>query len=183
MVSTGCGRRAALWVLAALLSHAHAELRAQAVGEYEVKAAFLYNFAGFIQWPDAGPVTPTCIAIVGRDPFGVTLDDQGRGKTINGRPLEIKRSKGEKNAPACPIVFISGSEKKRLASILESLDGRPVLTVADMPGFCEHGGMVDFVTAEHRVQFRINLHATQKAGLQVSSKLLSLAQTVWTPNP
>jgi hypothetical protein len=169
----------ALMVLAFSASH----LRAQASNEYEVKAAFLYKFASFVEWPPEASNMPLCIAVVGQDPFGPALDAVVKGKSINGRAFLIKRFKSGQDAAACHIVFISSSEKSRLRSILDRLQGVSILTVSDIPGFCQGGGIIDFELLEQKIRFEINPEAAERAGLRVSSKLLSVARIVRDVRP
>jgi hypothetical protein len=149
-------------------------LQAQgAASEYELKAAFLYKFAGFVEWPDPG-AGPVCIGILGSDPFGGTLERVVKGKSLNGRPFVIRRSHGAAELSGCHIVFISSSEKSKFKSILGSVDG-PILTVGDHPAFCPSGGMINLEIANDRIQLLINPEAAEKAHLRLSSKLLNLA--------
>ena len=160
-----------------LLMAAQASLLAQGAGEYEIKAAFLYKFAGFVQWPDNPANSPVCIGVVGQDPFGPALDEAVKGKKLNGRPFVVRRFRNGEAPPACQIVFVSSSERLQLRLILNRLPPA-VLTVGDMPGFCESGGIIGFEVLDRRVHLQINLDAAQKERLQISSKLLSLAKLV-----
>jgi hypothetical protein len=159
------------------------QLRAQAANEYEVKAAFLYKFASFVEWPPESANSPLCIAVVGQDPFGAALDEVAKGKSINGRGFLIKRFKSGQDASACHIVFISASEKSRVRSILDRLQGISILTVSDIPGFCQGGGMIDFELLDQKIRFEINPEAAGRAGLRVSSKLLNVAKIVREGRP
>ena len=158
-------------------------LRAQTSNEYEVKAAFLYKFASFVEWPPESVNVPLCIAVVGQDPFGAALDDVVKGKSINGRGFLIKRFKSGQDASGCHIVFISASEKSRVRSVLDQLRGSSILTVSDIPGFCQGGGMIDFELLEQKVRFEINPEAAERARLKISSKLLSVAKIVREGRP
>jgi hypothetical protein len=120
---------------------------------------------------------------VGRDPFGTALDDVVKGKSINGRGFLIKRFKSGEDAAACHIVFISTSEKSRVRSILDRLQGISILTVSDIPGFCQGGGMIDFELLDQKIRFEINPEAAERAGLKVSSKLLNVAKIVREGRP
>jgi uncharacterized protein DUF4154 len=154
---------------------------AQSPTEYEVKAVFLYNFAKFVEWPPDPPADvsdPFVIGIVGRDPFGDALEQTLRRKTLNGRPLAIKRFKDRQAARGCRVLFISASERKHLNALLTSLHGDPVLTVGDNESFAKAGGVIAFTLEDNRVRFEINVDAAQRAGLRISSKLLSLAKIV-----
>jgi hypothetical protein len=163
--------------LAALLMTIPGNSESQAAGEYEIKAAFLYKFFSFVQWPDDKAGFSECIGIIGRDPFGVHLDAAVKGRSFNGRRLVVVRSKNSQDLGPCRIVFISSSEQKDLASILRKLPP-DVLTVGDMPEFCERGGIVALELSDQRVRIRINLEAAQRGRLQVSSRLLSVAKVV-----
>jgi uncharacterized protein DUF4154 len=159
------------------------EARAQSPTEYQVKAVFLYNFAKFVDWPQPvgnASLDPFVIGVLGDDPFGNVLDQALLGKSVNGRPLRVRRFKRAEDAKACQIVFISSSEGKHLQFILQSLKGTSVLTVGDTKGFADLGGVINFILEDDRVHFEINVDAAESAGLKISSKLLSLAKVVRT---
>jgi hypothetical protein len=166
----------AIW-LSALLLATPAIPPSAAAGEYEVKAAFLYQFFSFVQWPEDTGGASGCIAIIGRDPFGSYLDDAVKSRSMNGRPLLVIRAQNGRDLGSCRIAFISSSEQKDLASILRKLPPA-VLSVGDMPDFCKRGGIIGFELSEQRVRIRINLEAAQRGRLQVSSRLLSVAKVV-----
>lgn len=148
--------------------------------EYVVKAAFLYNFAKFVVWPDdqlgedRGPVT---ICIVGQDPFGNALEPFQK-KTVKGRALSFERVEGLDEIAQCHVLFISSSEKEKLPFILQRIKNRNILSVSDMEGFAEAGGMINLVNRESKVRFQINVDAVGREGLEMSSKLLHLAEIV-----
>lgn len=149
--------------------------------EYEVKAAFLYNFGRYVEWPSNVPARQANefnICVLGRDPFGVALDATISGEKIDGKSVVARRISKAKDAENCRVLFISSSEDKTLKDILSSLGKLSVLTVSDMPQFVEQGGMVQFVLADERVRFAINLVATQQANLVLSSQLLKVAAEV-----
>jgi hypothetical protein len=149
--------------------------------EYEIKAAFLYNFAKFVEWPPTvfrGPKVPLNICVFGRDPFGRALDDALLGKAIGDHPATLERARQISELASCHIVFISGGESPRLAEVLGSLRGRNVLLVGETEGFASAGGVIQFVLDENRVRFAINPDAANRAGLKISSKLLALATIV-----
>ena len=148
------------------------------VGEYQVKAAFLLNFANFVQWPQGALGDDTFIVgILGQDPFG-NYTDSLQGKTVKGRRVVIKRYDDPEDAREATILFISGSEQRFLPHILKILRGHPVLTIGDLPGFCRSGVMINMHLFQKRVRFNINLTAAHRAGLEISSQLLKLAQEV-----
>lgn len=149
--------------------------------EYQLKAAFVYNFAKFVDWPPAtysGPQSPFAICIMGTDPFGSVIDDALRGKTIGDHPVVVQRVKDPAAARRCKILFVSASEKHRLRDILESLKGANVLVVGDIEGFAAAGGTIELTLQDNRVRFAINPGAADGAGLRISSKLLALAAIV-----
>lgn len=149
--------------------------------EYQLKAAFLFNFAKFIQWPSASFANPRSefgICILGDDPFGKSIDDLLRGKTIGDHPVAVTRAKRLQDLAHCQIVFVSSSEKKRVPQILADLNGSNTLAVGETEGFAASGGVIQFTIEEQRVRFIINVDAAQRAGLQISSKVLALARVV-----
>ncbi len=150
-------------------------------GEYQLKAAFLFNFAKFIEWPPssfANPQSTFEICILGNDPFGTAMDDLLRGKVVAEHPVVVTRRKGIEDARHCQILFISSSEQKRLPAILEALKGTNTLAIGETDGFAASGGVIQFTLEEQHVRFIINTDAAGRAGLQISSKLLALAKVV-----
>jgi hypothetical protein len=152
--------------------------QAQGLSEYQVKAAFLYNFARFVDWPADSPDSPFVIGIVGDDPFRGALESAVKGKTVNGRPVLVRRFTSAESAHGCQILFISGSERGRLQSILDSLNGSAVLTVGETEGFARSGVAINFVIENDRVRFEVNVEAAERVQLKISSKLLSIARIV-----
>jgi len=149
--------------------------------EYQVKAAFLYNFAKFVEWPASSfsdAAAPLRICVYGQDPFGPALHDIANDKSINGRKLEVDQVVDVPHARSCHILFIASSEKTSVQQILEGLRGAGVLTVADSKGFVGQGGMINFVLEDDRVKFEVSPAAAERAGLKISSKLLSVAKLV-----
>jgi hypothetical protein len=154
---------------------------AQAPTEFQVKAAYLYNFLKFVEWPeDAAPDAhgKWVIGFFGESPIDGELTHLVEGKNVLGHELLVKKFQVADDLRACNILFISGSERRRLPTILAALRGSSVLTVADMDNFIGSGGMVQFVVEDARVRVAIDVGATSRARLKVSSKLLALAQTV-----
>ena len=152
-----------------------------ALTEYQVKAAYLFNFLKFVEYPSesfADPLAPIVIGIVGDDPFGSALPQVVTGKIVQGRDLVLRSYRAGEDLRGAHILFISASEKKRLPVILSSLHGSSVLTVSDMEGFLDAGGMVQFLNENGRVRFAITVDATSRARLKLSSKLLSLEKVV-----
>jgi YfiR/HmsC-like len=148
---------------------------------YEVKAAFLFNFAKFIDWPSGSFVTPQSpftLCVLGQDPFGNILDDSLRGKMIGARPLAVRRIKDKAEARSCQIVFVSSTESAHLPEILGSLSGANLLIVGESNGFAASGGTIEFTLEDNHVRFNINIDAADRSGLKFSSKLLALAKIV-----
>jgi hypothetical protein len=155
--------------------------QSKSASEYEVKAAFLYNFAKFIDWPPnsfSSPQSPFQICILGADPFGRTMDEALQGKMVGSHLVAIQRDKEFADLRHCQMVFVSSSESSRLAKILESLRGSSVLVVGESEGFASAGGTIQFAIEQDRVRFLINPDAAENAGIKVSSKLLALAKIV-----
>lgn len=153
------------------------KVAAQAPNEYRVKAAFILNFARFIEWPgDAySDGSSLVVGIIGDDPFGGALD-QLNGTSVNGRRITIRRLRLGDNLRACQILFVSSSERSRLGKILESIRGASVLTIGELPQFIQAGGILKFVIQDDKVRFEINAGTASQARLRVSSKLLALSK-------
>ncbi|MBI3849399.1 MAG: YfiR family protein [Verrucomicrobia bacterium] len=179
-----------LWLLAGrllfllvLLAPEGMECLAQtpAPTEYQVKAAFLYNFAKFVEWPSVSAASndaPFVVGVLGRNPFGADLDQILKDKIVNRRPVKIKQCETAQAARNCQILFIGATEETRLPQIFEALKGAAVLTVSDIRRFADRGGMICFVMEENKVRFEINKSNAQQAGLTVSAQLLKLAKVV-----
>ena len=158
---------------------AHGESRSAA--EYQLKAAFLYNFARFVEWPPealAVSSTTMTICVLGTDPFGGILDTVLKGKTVKGRTMEIKRGREIGSPKFCHILFISSSEKRHLAKIQKMLNGSSVLVVGEMDRFVQRGGIINFIRVKNKIRFEINPDAAEHVGLKISSKLLRLANII-----
>jgi len=157
---------------------------AESLQEYQIKAAFLYNFAKFIEWPPSAfkdTQSPLTLCILGKDPFGAALDSL-REKTVEGRTLVIKRVSKVEEAEKCHILFVSASEKESLSHILKVTRSWNVLTVGDTKGFAESGVMINLISIENKMGFEINLDAAEHASLKISSKLLKLGKIIKEKN-
>ena len=173
------------WIAAAILSAVLGGvcLRAQPppkLSEYQVKAAYLYNFGRFVVWPaSGGPRRDTfTICVLGRDPFGDALQNVGATGPIDGKPVIARPLKTPEDPEDCRIVFISASEDGHLSQTLMALGKATVLTVSDLPQFTLRGGMIQFVADGNRIRFEVNLGAAADAGLMLSSELLKVAVAV-----
>jgi hypothetical protein len=156
-----------------------AQPRPSAAGEHEIKAAYLFQFGRYIEWPPGQEPAGFVICVLGRDPFGGALDEIVKGKLISGHSVGTKRI----FAPAdvqddCQVIFVSPSEEDRLPAIFNTLKGSTVLTVGDGAAFTQRGGMVGFVVTDRKVRFVVNLAAAEAAQLKLSSQLLRLAVSV-----
>ena len=174
-----------LWVVAVGIAWALVAvpcLRAQSAkpSDYDVKAAYLYNFGHFVEWPAnvASAHDSFTVCVLGQDPFGPVLDTTLAGETIAGKRVVAKRISALRESGNCQILFLSSAEEARLNKIIEALNKQAVLTVSDMPQFSRRGGMIQFVQEGKRVRFEVNLAAVQQAGLTLSSELLKVATTV-----
>ena len=150
----------------------------EAMSEYALKAAFLVNFAKFIDWPEpafAGSAGALMIGVVGTDPFGSDLDEAIKGKLIGTHPIVAKRIDWRDDMSHFQLIFIGVSEKRSLSGILRRLDSSTAVTVSDIDRFCDAGGIIAFVPRNNQIRFEINVQAAQKRNLKISSKLLSLA--------
>jgi YfiR/HmsC-like len=146
--------------------------------EYQVKAAYLFNFGKFVKWPPSASASSFVICLLGSDPFQGILDKTVAGEQIDNKPVTVRRINSAADAAGCRIVFVSESEEGRMGSILAALNRSPVLTVSDASGFVDHEGMIQFVMDGDRVRFQVNLSAAQRAGLTMSSELLKVATEV-----
>jgi hypothetical protein len=149
--------------------------------EFDVKAAYLYNFAKFVQWPaDAArrDARTFQVCVIGEDPFGPVLDRVVAGGSINGRTVAVRRIAGAQDGRSCHILFLGGMDERRAVETLDTLGRADVLTVSDLPEFTQRGGMIQFVVQGARVRFEVNLDRARDAGLMLSSELLRVALTV-----
>ena len=164
-----------LLALIAVLGVSHATVATQGVPEeYRVKAAYLYNFLKYVEWPpDAGAGALT-ICVAGRNPFGAVLRDLVRGETITGRTVDARVVLEPETG--CHLLFVP--EGAPLRAYLRGVSGRPVLTVGDANSFIEEGGIVRFYLDRGNVRFEINRAAAELAGIRISARLLQLARLV-----
>jgi hypothetical protein len=179
---------------------AHADTSSAKYKEYEVKAAFIFNFLKFIDWPEektAANNNKIIIGIIGEDPFGQATN-VFKGKSVEEHKILLTRFQGieqikkmpekEKNEnfdalKRCHLLFICQSEQKQVRDITEIVSNSSVLTVADTDGFIEMGGIINFFTEDNKIRFDINQAAAEKTGLKIRSQLLRLAKRVVTQSP
>jgi len=151
--------------------------------EYQVKAVFLFNFAQFTEWPsNAFPTTdsPIIIGTLGNNPFGDFLLETVRNEAVRGRKLVVEHYQKVEEIKNCHILYIGQSEADRLEYDLNVLKGRPVLTVSDVENAAYRGVMVRLLTEKNKVRLRVNLDEVKAVGLNLSSKLLRVAEVIHT---
>jgi hypothetical protein len=165
------------FLLGVIQPQVHAQ--ASAFDEYQVKAAFLFNFAKFVEWPPdafSSPDQPIGICVLGQNPFGSVLEDTVRGKVVGRRTFVVLQIPDGQHVSECHIVFICASAGKRSVSLLEELRNKGVLTVSETDGVQAMGGVIGLNLKDGRVRIEIDLAAAERAKLRISSKLLSLAE-------
>jgi hypothetical protein len=168
--------------LATLLLGAPLPSRAEVgqLSENQVKAAYLFNFAKFVEWPASafpGAGTPLVIGFIGKGPYGEAHDALA-GRLAKGHKVQVKQFTRVEEVGGCHILFIAASERGRLKEILRALPATGVLTVSDIGHFCNSGGMIALVSRGERVQFEVHIGNAERAGLKLSSQMLKLALTV-----
>jgi hypothetical protein len=166
-------------VIGVVLAWPAAEARAEPSREYAVKAAFIYNFAQFTQWPAeafAAPDAPFVIGIVGDDPFDGALDKAVAGKNVAGHPMRVKRLATVAEVGECALIFVPAAQDARVGEVLSAAADKPILTVGETDNFPWAGGIIRFLTEENKVRFEINPDAAERARLRISSKLMKLAR-------
>jgi len=151
--------------------------------EQRVKAAFLYKFAGYVEWPAksfARPEAPVTIGVMGNEALAAELVQAVTGRTVSDRVVAVKRLKAGESLAGIQVLFIGRAESARLSQVAQSAQPRSILIVTESEGALAHGSMINFVVAERRVRFEIALDAAEKSGLKLSSRLLAVAQQVRT---
>lgn len=169
--------RLLLGVLLATTTRLHAQTLI--MDEYRLKAAFLSNFAQFVEWsPEAftNASEPINICVLGRNPFGSNLHNAVRGKVVATRTVAVREIRDAKQVSRCHMLFISAAEQERSGQLIAELKGPNVLTVGETDQFVATGGIMSFRITDSRVRFVIDASAASAAKLTISSKLLSLAE-------
>lgn len=174
-----------LFLAAVALAFAPEKIRAQAEvpKEYQVKAAFLFHFAQFVEWPSGNSTNanePFVIGVLGENPFGGALDEIVKGETIGNRKIIVQYSRSAEDLKNCQMVFVCKSEEARLPRILKELDGDNLLTVGESGGFAQRGGIINFYIEDGKVHFEINPDAAAREKLKISSQLFRLGKIVQT---
>jgi len=149
-------------------------------GEYQIKAAFLFHFAQFVDWPPQSfkeADSPIVYCTLGEDPFRGALEASLNGKMLGQRPLQVRHLRKASEATECQVLFVA-DERKNLAATLASVEGSPILTVGETEHFAAEGGMIGFCLEDNKIRFEINVAAAEHAKLRISARLLALAKTV-----
>jgi len=171
----------ACFLLAWLLQGASGAYEEQTSLEYKVKAAYLLNFTRYVEWPQAvfhASASPFVIGVLGTDPFGVILDKTVAERKSRGRPIEVRRITSAAEAKDCQVLFISSHEQQRHTYLMENFKNQPILIVGETETFLDQGGYIALIIDQGTVKFEVNLAAAERAGLRVSSRMLSLAKEV-----
>lgn len=175
--------KALVLLLAWLLPCAGAAI-AQQAQEHEVKAAFLFKFPAFVEWPAerfAGPQAPFVIALVGAPEIARELQQLAQGRLVNGRPLVVLAPKGGEPVAGAHAIFVGSAEAARLAQIARNPANAGALLVSESPGGLAQGAMINFVVSDARVRFEVAPQAAERAQLRISSRLLAVALNVKAP--
>jgi uncharacterized protein DUF4154 len=147
--------------------------------EYGLKSVFLYQFCRFMEWPNSAfssPSDPLIIGVIGNDPFGSLLNEAVEGETYHGRPIRIEHYGAPRDIKRCHILFVSRSEGDQLDQILSSVAGKNIVTVGETDRFLDHGGMIALTADRNKVHVRVNQSSLRAANVDVSSKLLRVAE-------
>lgn len=178
------GRASSLFIIACcffLSASPRALSQNEVSAEYAVKLAFLYNFTRFVEWPPdtySDPAAPLVICVVGHDPFSQALEGELRTRTVGGHPVDVRTLKANDKLAMCQIVFVPVTEKTQADRILRSLKGCRTLTVGEIDGFAVLGGIINLTVEANKVHLEVNRLAADRAGLKISSRLLSIAKIV-----
>lgn len=179
---TGCRRLSAAAVaVGLLLALGSQSVIAATPSEYQLKAAFVFNFAKFVEWPAAAFRTgqsPITICILGEDRFGRDLDELVKGQTIGGRGVAVRRIAQAPRADACQVLFVSSGEPSQAQELLHAVANLPILTVSEDDEASRRGYIIQLLLEDNKIRFAINLESAERAGIKISSKLLKLAKRI-----
>lgn len=148
--------------------------------EYVVKAAFIFNFAKYVTWPQesfSDSSSPLSICVISPDPFGTSLDEL-KHKSISGHPVDVKRVTPQSGEYDCHVVFSATENVHEMDELFASTNAKPILTIGDAVGFAQRGGMINFYKEGERIRFEINVSAIKKSGLEINARLLQVAKIV-----
>jgi hypothetical protein len=183
-----CGKRRATAPFAAALvaalslmgASSLAQVRDAPVSADTLKAAFLYKFAGYVEWPDEPRPTdaPITIGVAGADPFAAELTEITRGRTVAGHPISVRRMMAGDSFEGLQILFIGGQARAGERGLLADARSRPILTVTESAGALADGSIINFTQDKDRVRFEISLYAAEQSQLKLNSRLLAVADAV-----
>lgn len=168
--------------IALLLFAPCVQVSAQSLSDYQVKAAYIYNFAKFVQWPQSafsGAAAPIRFCILNDHAFEQELNQIVKGKAIAGHAVDVIQVQDGEQARACHVLFVNSAHGRQMRQIVDALHQASVLTVGETEDFIEEGGIITFVVLEERVQFEVNHRAAHDAGLYISARLLGVAKRVF----
>jgi len=168
-----------LWGTLLLLAMATALAGPADPKDYEVKAAFLYNFTKFVEWPPhtfKNQEEPVVVGVLGAPQCATALEQLVKDRKVNGRAIVVRRIDTAEDAKSAQLLFVGSSEEEHFARLLPSLAGAPVLTVGESQAFKELGGAINFVVDDSKVRFEINALAAERVGVKISAQLLKLAR-------
>lgn len=151
--------------------------------EIQIKAAYLYKFSAYVEWPPstfAQADTPITIGVVGADALVAALNHLKQGTSASGRGIKIKQLKPAESLAGVHILFVGGLENRELKRLMEGIQSQPVLTVTDAPGALDTGSAINFVPIDDRIRFEVSLAHAERSGLKISARLLSVAHKVET---
>jgi len=166
---------------AAVLAVGPACAQSEAQSEYRVKAAFLYKFGGYVEWPDRTfprPDSPLTIGVIGADALADELAQIVSGRSVNGRPVQVRRLRAGESMAGLQVLFIGRADGRRLAEILAAAKGRSVLTVTESEDALQLGSVINFVVVDDKVRFDVALAPADLGSLKISSRLLAVARKV-----
>ena len=151
-----------------------------AQSDVAVKAAFIYNFAKFTEWPSLPDGGFLMICVAGDDAVAAALSETVQGQTVGGHAFDVERSLNSATWKVCHLLYVADTETRRSTAGLTGLKTLPVLTVSDSKGFAQNGGIVELYLETGRMRFAINVTAAERSGLRLNSRLLGLARIVRT---
>ena len=157
--------------------------RPEAVSEYKIKAAFLYNFIRYTTWPKGAlgkDGTPIELLVIGKNPFATTLDSTFAGKTLHGRKVHISYAPATPKDISAHMVFVIGLSQAEEDLLIKRFHGKPTMLIGDSDGFAERGACANFYLKDSKVRFQVNPDEVKRGGLEISSQLLKLATIVKT---
>ena len=156
------------------------------VSERTVKAAFLYKFASYVEWPDgtASSASPITIGVIGANDFARELAEITADRTVSNRPIDVRRLTGADSLDGLDILFIAREERGRLSELLSGARNRPILTVTESEGALSDGSIINFTLDQERVRFEVSLYAAEESQLRLNARLLAVAEQVYRdPEP